>query len=282
MNTTKPSPENEETMAILVDQLNSSLEPNLIIEQFFKLLKARKLADGLIYKNLELNISQHIGQLSKHECNHEIESGETKLGYLSISRKKKYTHEEQSKLQRALFFIKNPLRNAFLHRKAIHAAIHDPLTKLYNRSTLAESLSREINRSNRYQKPLSILLIDLDDFKKVNDRFGHLVGDKILRFVAATVLDTLRETDIGFRIGGEEFLIILPNTNEIGGKILAERLRRKIEQSKSNNDKNKPNITASIGFAVYHSDESIGQFFSRADKALYSAKKKGKNTVITA
>ena len=155
-------------------------------------------------------------------------------------------------------------------------AIKDELTDLYNRHFLESIIKSEIERSKRYDYPLSAAIMDIDDFKRINDKWGHPVGDDILRETARALKENSRESDYPIRIGGEEFVILMPHTNLEGAYIVAEKLRRAIEKS---NHKSVGTYTASFGVAERKMDETYFELYNRMDHALYKAKKTGKNIV---
>ena len=153
----------------------------------------------------------------------------------------------------------------------------DPLTKVLNRRKFDEMAQFEFDKAKRYKRPLSFIIIDIDDFKKINDKYGHQVGDKVLIAVADEIKKNIRKTDIFARFGGEEFVILAPETDIAGAKRLAEKLRKIIENMSVEPVKQ---ITASFGATeVKESDKSIDDLYRRADKALYDAKDSGKNIV---
>jgi two-component system, cell cycle response regulator len=159
----------------------------------------------------------------------------------------------------------------------------DPLTQLLNRRALTERITAEMERALRYDSTLALLMIDLDHFKKVNDTYGHLVGDDVLRDVAQLLGDTIRTSDILARYGGEEFLALLPETDDAGAEAFAERLREAVERHQFAREAlaEPLRLTASIGVAVYPAAriESVEDLFARADAALYRAKADGRNRV---
>jgi diguanylate cyclase (GGDEF)-like protein len=137
-------------------------------------------------------------------------------------------------------------------------------------------LTTEISRSIRYNRIFSIILIDIDDFKATNDTFGHNAGDTLLKEIADNIHATVRDTDFTGRWGGEEFLVICPETDVNGAMSLAEKIRSVIE---SNDFTNAVTKTASFGVTTYLDDKDINSLIKRADDALYTAKKNGKNRV---
>lgn len=160
-------------------------------------------------------------------------------------------------------------------------SITDSLTQLYNSRYFFQQLKQETERANRYSHPLSLILLDIDDFKRYNDSYGHLKGDKALMVLSDAIRKNLRRTDTAFRYGGEEFTIILPDTEIDEGMEVAERLRKSFENLVlSPSAKLKVCLTASIGVSQYCSEEQITSFLNRVDAAMYKAKHRGKNQVI--
>lgn len=153
-------------------------------------------------------------------------------------------------------------------------ASRDPLTNLLNRREIVRILDIEIDRAQRQKAPLSVLMLDLDNFKQINDSFGHQVGDGVLRSSADSLVEGSRKTDFVGRIGGEEFLILLPNTGYATALQLAERYRSGIENTADN-----VHYTCSIGVAELRVGEHPDKLMQRADQALYAAKNSGRNTV---
>ncbi len=169
----------------------------------------------------------------------------------------------------------------YINRKLRRLSNHDGLTGLYNRRYCFEKLAKLLINLNESKGKLSVLLIDLDDFKKINDNFGHPIGDKILKLVARNGLSILRPGDIFARVGGEEFMLILPRTSKKQSLKVAERFRSTIEKAVLTDVKGSPlAITTSIGTATYDKNNAtIEQIYAHADQALYQAKLAGKNTI---
>lgn len=152
----------------------------------------------------------------------------------------------------------------------------DPLTKAYNRTKFFEEVERELDRVNRYGESLSILMIDVDYFKEVNDKYGHLVGDMVLVELTQTIQKNIRKTDVFARYGGEEFALLMPVTNLEGAKEKADIIRQAICQ---HNFKECGQITCSFGVATYKKGDNVDSFVQKADIALYNAKESGRNQV---
>jgi diguanylate cyclase (GGDEF)-like protein len=160
-------------------------------------------------------------------------------------------------------------------------SIRDPLTNLFNRRFLNEFMERELALARRNQKPLAVVMLDLDHFKQLNDQFGHQTGDKVIEMVAKHLLRQSRRTDILFRYGGEEFLVILPNTNATQARHLAENWRVHVEQAQVFAKHQAVNITLSAGVAVYPEHGTTAfNLIQAADEALYQAKAAGRNQVV--
>ncbi len=165
----------------------------------------------------------------------------------------------------------------------VRLAAKDGLTGLYNHAYIKERLKQEIYRCQRYEHPLSLLMIDIDDFKSLNDNYGHVVGDKVLKTLSMLMQEILRPSDIIGRYGGEEFLVILPQTNSENSLAVAERIRENIESYKFevHPSKNKiSQVTVSIGLCAFPDHGKTSEdLIAFADESLYAAKKEGKNRV---
>ena len=161
-------------------------------------------------------------------------------------------------------------------------SIIDDLTQLYNSRHFYQQLKMEIDRVNRYGQPLTLLLLDLDDFKQFNDTYGHIEGDQVLSRFGQVVKRCLRQTDSAYRYGGEEFTILLPMTTSGDGAVTAERIRAELkEEIFSPVSGNDVYITVSIGLAQYKSQEDMKAFVNRVDQLMYQAKKNGKDRVCS-
>jgi diguanylate cyclase (GGDEF)-like protein len=174
-----------------------------------------------------------------------------------------------------------PLKNSIKYRDALATAMIDPLTGLNNRGAMSITLNRELERSRRHEdQNLSVIMVDVDHFKKINDRYGHLAGDDVLRQVAQVIQKSIRGSDACFRYGGEEFLVCVTNSNLALARVVAERIRIAISESTRLPDKDKT-ISASCGIAHYNNESDWPELVARADKALYAAKEQGRNRVVT-
>ncbi len=161
--------------------------------------------------------------------------------------------------------------------KELHALAHkDPLTGTQNRLAFMKTMEEEIERAKRYGEPLSVIMFDIDFFKKINDTYGHGTGDEVLKKLVDIIEKNLRKSDKLFRIGGEEFVIILPNTDIEKAKIVAEKLRKAICKT---NFGRPGRITISLGVTSYLKEDNEDTLLDRVDEALYMAKNNGRNRV---
>lgn len=182
-----------------------------------------------------------------------------------------FDENRQALIQSLADQVSLALYNSMLYERTQELAITDSLTGLFNRRTMYQQMEREIQRSRRFLHPLSLMMIDLDDFKRYNDEHGHLAGDEGLVRIAALIKSNVRDVDLSYRFGGEEFIVLVPETALEGAIRFAERLRQLIREALS--------FTVSIGVAQYAPNETAEAWLARVDWALYQAKKEGKDRV---
>jgi diguanylate cyclase (GGDEF)-like protein len=173
------------------------------------------------------------------------------------------------------------LDNARLHGIVKRQAVTDELTGLANRRSFRESLDTELQRAERFGSGLALIVADLDDFKNVNDRFGHQAGDEVLRAFAEVLQGRIRGIDLAARLGGEEFAILLPETDATGAEALAENLRLAVAKLAVPIGSEQIRITSSFGVAAFPESQGADELMTAADLALYSAKRHGKDRVVT-
>jgi len=169
------------------------------------------------------------------------------------------------------------LRNALQYRAAINASMTDPLTGAGNRLALMTNLEHDMNLARRYQHDLSVLVIDIDKFKKINDTRGHSAGDNVLREMVRLINKVNRNTDLCYRYGGEEFVVTLNKTDKHGATVIARRLREAVANIGICTESGPLHITVSIGAASYTDADTRESLISRADKAMYKIKREGGN-----
>jgi diguanylate cyclase (GGDEF)-like protein len=171
-----------------------------------------------------------------------------------------------------------------VNKNLAELATIDPLTQVANRRAVETRLAHEFQRERRYKHPLACILIDIDHFKAVNDNYGHPVGDKVLVEVAAAIRESTRTTDLVARFGGEEFIVVAPETTGVAAHMVAERIRRAITaKTSAKADQGMPVVTASLGVATTEVQVSTdSELVAKADAALYRAKHEGRNRVVLA
>jgi diguanylate cyclase (GGDEF)-like protein len=204
------------------------------------------------------------------------------LGLLSVESEtpNQFLGEAETMLSTLLGNASVAITRARLYQKMEMAATTDGLTLLNNHRTFQEQLSKEVERSRRYQRPLSLLILDIDHFKQFNDTYGHPVGDLVLKEIAACIRQSIRLNDIAARYGGEEFAVIIPESNEEGAMVIAERIRRTVEQTSVVSLDKKLTVTISIGCATMPLHAQTKEaLIDCADKALYFSKDNGRNRI---
>ncbi len=173
------------------------------------------------------------------------------------------------------------LENAHLHQLVQEQAVTDELTALANRRQFLDALAHELTRSARTGETTSLVLCDLDDFKNVNDRYGHPTGDEVLRVIGRVLRESVRELDVPARLGGEEFAVVLPNTPLDGAVRLAERIRVAVAGAGIVVGGNRIPVTVSLGVAAHADNDTLDDLMQQADRCLYAAKEAGKNVVVS-
>ncbi len=257
--------------------LQTSLDIHLIIQAFYGGLTDLFGACALEYSHHERNLTLAHGILRRHRCNYQLTLHGKALGEMTISRRKRFAKAEILLLENLLCTLVNPLNNSLLYQEALAAALRDPLTNLNNRRAMKTTLAREIELAKRNRSHLSLIALDIDHFKKINDNYGHLTGDKVIVEIAHALQSAVRSCDIVFRYGGEEFIVILNSTDSHGAHLLAERVRKTIASNPVPYDDGEINISASLGVASFEHFDTGKSLFAKADTALYEAKRKGRN-----
>lgn len=260
--------------------LQASLEVPRILEIFSEMTQAYVPHDGYAYDHTTLGLHCSGGRLSRHECSYHLVMDDQDLGEWRLQRGRRFREAELEQLEVLLGGLFYPLRNALLYHQAIESAQTDSLTGLHNRAALDRHLPRELASFQRDNRPLALLVVDLDHFKQINDQYGHSVGDDVLRAIAECLLAATRCSDMVFRAGGEEFVVLVHVNQEQQALDAAERIRAAIE-SCTHVRSTTPGfpMTASIGLAVATSNDTLRSLFDRADQAMYAAKHAGRNRV---
>ena len=219
-------------------------------------------------EQLKSSVSQHLDVLNQHFDNY------TKSDQEQFSRSQQQIKALNLRINSMEQESKELRESA---EKSRELALKDALTGIWNRQAMNEDLEREFTRWQRYQKPLSLVMWDIDFFKKVNDNYGHAAGDKVLKTIARIFMQATRDADFIARFGGEEFIGIFPETRLEDALTLANKIREKIATSNFHYENNPVPITASAGLATFRPNDTIEDVFKRADAALYRSKEAGRN-----
>lgn len=197
---------------------------------------------------------------------------------------RQFTKDDQQTLHLIATHAYLVIENAWLYEEVKKLSITDGLTKAFNRRYLEDRLEQEFRRSQRHKTFLTAVMMDIDHFKRINDTYGHQTGDDVLRKLIELCRQVTRSTDIIGRYGGEEFIVLLPETDLLGGKCVAERLRKLVESQTITTDKGALQITISLGICTVPAEhvETPQQFVKQADEALYRAKQTGRNRTCVA
>ncbi|VVP12569.1 GGDEF domain-containing protein [Pseudomonas fluorescens] len=263
-------------------QLQTSLEPQRILGLFFREIQRLVPLDALSYVHQASDLRLEFGTRGHHSVSYTLSHEGEHMGELVFRRNQRFNNKEQGDLESLLSCLLYPMRNALLYRAATQSALRDPLTGAGNRVAMEQTLQREIDMSRRHAQPLSVLMLDIDHFKRVNDDHGHGAGDDVLRAIAASIKAQLRNVDMVFRYGGEEFLILLSNTGREAAAMVGERLRQATQSEEYFADGQLIEITVSLGCSTLLPGESADSLLRRADSALYVAKREGRNRLAMA
>lgn len=266
----------------IVGSLQTSLDPTRLIELFSMEVAALIAHEGIRYRNDDLDLDLKLGRTARHSCTYKLNIGDEPLGKLTFRRSQKFSENDTEVLEQLLCSLLYPLRNALLYQDALQLAQKDPLTGVCNRAALDEMMHQEISHARRQDSSCAMLILDIDHFKAINDKYGHIIGDCALKAIAGMIKNCKRDGDLLFRYGGEEFVILMRDTDRDGAVLLAERVRRSIETNACTCSGADLAMTVSIGASVLADIDTPVSLFARADQALYSAKRNGRNQVCIA
>ncbi len=259
----------------LAERLHATLDPVEVVERFAVELQKElgKVAVRFVNESGDLRIER--GSERPHNCSYQLHHGEHPLGELLLQRRRRFGEQELEQAELMIGCLVPALHNALTHRDAVRNATRDALTGVGNRSALELSAAHEIAVARRHGAPTSLLIVDIDHFKAINDTLGHLAGDHAIRETAQLLRQISRDTDNVFRFGGEEFVLLLSGTDGNGAAVIAERVRQQVEMRWAPSLQ----LTVSIGVAELGGDESLLAWLERADAALYQGKRDGRNCV---
>lgn len=266
----------------LTSRLQTSLEIDRLLGFFFD--EACNLIPlcALAYRHLDTDFHLQLGETEGFDMSYPLALQGEHLGELLLFTQDRLSQIALQQLQDVIDCILFPLRNALLYRRALRASLKDPLTGAGNRAALEQSLARETELSRRHGQAMSVIMLDMDHFKSLNDTYGHQAGDAALKATALLLKEQLRNVDMVFRFGGEEFVLVLSNTGSEATAIVAERIRASIQNLCFLIGERQVRLSASLGYATYQPSESQEELLARADHALYQAKREGRNRLYAA
>ncbi len=262
--------------------LATTLDLTRLIEIFAAEVNRVVAHDGLSYENEAEAVEVQIGAPERHSCSYRLTVEGEPLGQLRLMRRSKFETSELATLENLLVSLVYPLRNALKYKQALDQARRDPLTGSYNRGVMESVLAREVGLARRNATPLSVIFMDVDSFKSINDTFGHAIGDQAILTVVACINQSVRNTDMVARYGGDEFVVLLNNTPLEGATLLAERIRSVVARAECRGPAGERiPLRVSLGVAALTAADTPKSLLERADSALNQAKLDGRNVVRT-
>jgi diguanylate cyclase (GGDEF)-like protein len=263
----------------LIQALQTTLDLDTLLNIFFDHIQSVVTFDGFSYKLDLLDVKLDLGRQSIHSSSYRLITQQDYLGEITFYRAKRFPEKELAVLESLLNVIVFPLRNAIRYKDAVSAALADPLTGAGNRIALSNTLQREIELAKRYDQSMAVLMVDLDEFKLINDSYGHTCGDQVLKQLVTAFNEEIRGSDVVFRYGGEEFVILLTNTTLESARYIAERIRNAVCNLNVQQRGEEIKTSVSIGLSMLHPEDTVKRLLERADYAMYTAKNAGKNRV---
>lgn len=256
--------------------LQTTLDLGELMDLFLRELQGHVEIDGLRYRRNDQGLEIQKGDLSHHNISYTLTVKDQRLGEVTFFRRVAFQPDEIRTLEDLLAALLYPLRNTLEYQRALQSVLIDPLTGVNNRFAMEVVLKRELELARRTGASLAVILLDVDFFKEINDTYGHPTGDLCLQALAHCVQESIRSSDMVFRVGGEEFLVLLSQSSREGAMQLAERMRRHV-QDLVLGDITERRLTVSLGVAELAPEDTVTSLYQRVDQALYRAKLGGRN-----
>ncbi len=279
----------KEALIQTIQSLSLELQQTLVIDNLLHIFCGKVATlipcDSVVYENTNQAICWQSGEAARHICQYQLTLNGESLGSVCCTRSHPFSAHDLQVIEWLVAILIYPIKNALLYLDALSSALKDGLTGAGNRMAYDEAISREMDKAQRNNQTMALLIIDIDHFKNFNDNYGHAIGDKVLAAVCKDMQKTLRRSDLLFRYGGEEFAVILSPSDSNLAEQVAERLRHSVAELKlgkytgEGRNKEKLSVTISIGAAEIRQNDTPEKIFKRADKALYQAKNNGRNQV---
>ncbi|TMO85516.1 GGDEF domain-containing protein [Pseudoalteromonas ruthenica] len=268
-------PQSAVNVVALTQQLQRSLEVVVLLDTFAQFVAPYASFDGLQLHS-SLGVSEMSNSRNTSVANRfDIDVEQEHLGQLVYYSHSPFSDQLCTQLKQWHQILSYPLRNALTYNRVLRLATRDPLTGLNNRSDFNIGMEKKLEVCRRQNRPFSLMLLDLDNFKQVNDQQGHQVGDETLQEFAMILKSSVRGTDSVFRFGGDEFAVLIDDDDFDTNQVVAERVQKAVH---ANALMARHGVTSSIGYALAEAKDSSMSLFARADKALYQAKNLGRDT----
>ena len=266
----------------LATALQTTLDVERLIALFAKHASEVLDHDAVRFVGPDQALVVTTGEDAQHTYSYELVLHGHPLGTITFSRAHPFSGDETRRLEDILANLVQPIKNALMYREALRAAAKDPLTGVANRTHLDTVLEREMELTRRHGTELTVVMADIDHFKRINDEFGHLAGDRTLKAVADCLSGCTRDSDMVFRYGGEEFCVVLSRTALDGAALLAERIREAVQALRVPTREQEISVTVSLGVAAFDGAQSMNALVEQVDAALYQSKHLGRNKVSVA
>ena len=263
----------------LTASLSSHLDVRPVIEGFVGQVKAELPISGFHYDSRSIGVDQAQGEPSGFQATYRLSDNGLDLGEITFYQESRFNSVSLCELEDMLCALISPLRNAHKHELALKSAYRDPLTGLGNRNGMEGMLPREIELARRHGQDMAIMVMDVDGLKAVNDSYGHAVGDQVIRAVGDIIRGAMRNTDMVYRYGGDEFVGALGHTDINGASDVCERIRQGVADMGLSHEIG-AQVHISIGVTMLKDQDDYESVFNRADNAMYDAKKNGRNRVV--
>lgn len=271
--------QNSNPFTVLSRRMATSLVLEELIAIFTEVLETLVRFDQLTYRHRigKQDLVFRSGLGGQHRCEYRLSLQGEHYGELTLARRHRFDEVELTAIEQMLAIAICPIRNACQYAVIEQATLTDSLTSAPNKRALDLALSQACSVAERHRENYSLIICDLDHFKQVNDTYGHVIGDHLLKAAAREIELAVRSSDQSYRFGGEEFAVLLPHTEEKDAQVVAERIRRRIAKLTVDCGDDDVTVTVSAGVATRQRNESPEQWLARADEALYRAKSCGRN-----
>ncbi|MEE4280174.1 MAG: GGDEF domain-containing protein [Halieaceae bacterium] len=271
---------------VLLQRLIAGGSVATLLERTYSWASDLKLCEGMTYRPAGAaseSLVMALGGRHHHQVSYDLTLEREPVGEITFTRRKRYAETELYSLEQALAPIAQALKTAQTLEAAHSLVRSDALTGLGNRASLDVAVEGEVARASRHGNPLAIMMIDVDRFKEINDEFGHVEGDEALRIVARALRSSTRRSDLLFRFGGDEFVVLLPHTDRAGATEAAMQIRETLKKQRFESGSHDPRVPeVSIGVACFESEDDAITFLQKADTNLYHAKRQGRARVCAA